>query len=811
MPKPPAFVELAKIGQSLWLDNIRRPLIPPGEPPSLRDEGLTGVTSTPTIFEKAVSGSTDYDEAMVRLVKEKAKPSDMLWRLMVEDIQAAADVFRPVYDRTKGKDGYVSIEVAPTLATNTRGTIAMAEDLRDRTNRPNVMVKIPATKEGLPAIFDQISKGHNINITLIFAVDRYDEVVDAYISGLEKLHKKGGDLSKVGSVASFFVSRVDTKVDKLLTAKIEQAPAPVRKRVLERLYGKAAIANSKVAYEHYKLLFSGPRWDKLSKAGARTQRPLWASTSTKDPRYPDTYYVEELIGPDTVDTVPPQTLVAFREHGEVRRSLDENIDLARRQLKQLHAAGIDIHQVTQELEVEGVASFTKSFESLLAALEKSSREIKTGSGPRQWHILGPLQPAVDTQLASLKKNDAAPRLWAKDPTLWSADPKKQQEIRDRLGWLDVAEKMLAHAAEFRDLARSARASSDVVLPGMGGSRLCPDVLRNTFGSAKGHPALHVLDTTDPATILAVRRRINLAKTLFIVASKSGETTETLSHFAYFWDLTKSGKQFAAITDPGTSLEKLAKDHGFRWIFPNPPDIGGRYSALSYFGMVPAALIGVDVEKMLGRAIEMAKSCTDSIPENNPGVWLGGVMGRLALMGRNKLTLIASPKVATFGDWVEQLLAESTGKEGKGIVPVMGEPVGKPDVYGKDRLFVYIRMDSDGPHRGVAALEKAGHPVVTLTMRDTLDLGGEFLRWEVATAIAGAILDIDPFDQPNVQESKDNTKRVLAIFKSKGKLPPAESTPATRARSAVKTLLARAKPGAYFAIMAYTTRTPGSEE
>jgi transaldolase len=194
MGKPAAFVELAKIGQSLWLDNIRRQLITSGELAALRDEGLTGVTSNPTIFEKAVSGSTDYDEAMVRLVKEKAKPSDMLWRLMVEDIQAAADVFRPVYDKTKGKDGYVSIEVAPTLATNTRGTIAMAEDLRDRTNRPNVMVKIPATKEGLPAIFDQISKGHNINITLIFAVDRYDEVVDAYISGLEKLHKKGGDL-----------------------------------------------------------------------------------------------------------------------------------------------------------------------------------------------------------------------------------------------------------------------------------------------------------------------------------------------------------------------------------------------------------------------------------------------------------------------------------------------------------------------------------------------------------------------------------------------------------------------------------------
>jgi transaldolase/glucose-6-phosphate isomerase len=808
--KPNPIKELKKVGQSLWLDNIRRQLITSGELARLRDEGLTGVTSNPTIFEKAVSGSTDYDEAMVRLVKEKATPSEMLWGLMVEDIQAAADVFRPVYDKTNGKDGYVSIEVSPTLAASTRGTIAFAEDLRDRTRRPNVMVKIPATKEGLPAIHDQISKGHNINITLIFAVDRYDEVVEAYLSGLENLQKRGGDLSKVGSVASFFVSRVDTKVDKMLAEKSQQTPDPVQRRELERLYGKAAIANSKMAYEHYKNYFSGPRWEKLRKDGARTQRCLWASTSTKDPRYPDTYYVEELIGPDTVDTVPPATLVAFREHGEVRRSLDENVEAAKRQLKQLGGAGIDLDQVTHELEVEGVDSFTKSFESLLAALTKTSKEIKAGRGPRQWHSLGELQPAVDTQLANLKKNDAAPRLWAKDPTLWSADAAKAKDLRDRLGWLDVAEKMLEHAGEFRELAKHGRAYTDVVLLGMGGSSLCPDVLRHTFGSAKGQPNLHVLDTTDPATILAVRKKIKLDKTLFIVASKSGETTETLSHFAYFWDLVKDGRQFAAITDPGTSLEKLAKDHAFRWIFPNPPDIGGRYSALSYFGMVPAALIGVDVEKMLGRAIEMARSCEDLEPENNPGVWLGAVMGRLASMGRNKLTLIASPKVATFGYWVEQLLAESTGKEGKGIVPVEGEPVGKPAVYGKDRLFVYIRMDADAPNRAVAALEKAGHPVVTLTMRDTLDLGGEFVRWEVATAIAGAILGIDPFDQPNVQESKDNTKRVLAQFKSKGKLPAAESTPAARARTAIKALLARARPGAYFATMAYTARTPGSE-
>jgi transaldolase/glucose-6-phosphate isomerase len=811
--RPGAIKELREQGQSLWLDNIRRQLITSGELARLRDEGLTGVTSNPTIFEKAVSGSTDYDEAMVQLVRDKKRPADMLWDLMVEDIQAAADTFRPVYDRTRGRDGFVSIEVSPTVANNTRQTIKWAEDLRERCQRPNVMVKIPATREGLPAIQDQIAKGHNINVTLIFSVDRYAEVVDAYLSGLEALHGKGGDLTRVASVASFFVSRVDTKVDKMLAEKINVLSDPRQKQSLERLYGKAAIANSKVAYERFGKLFSGSRWEKLQNAGARRQRPLWASTSTKDPRYPDTYYVEELIGPDTVDTVPPATLAAFREHGEARRSIDENPETAKRQLRLLAEAGISLEQVTHELEVEGVDAFTKSFESLLATLARASKEIRAGKGPRQWHSLGHLQPVVDAQVARLQKEDAPRRLWAKDSTLWTADPAKRQEIRDRLGWLDVADKMLERSHQFTALAKDSREYSDVVLLGMGGSSLCPDVLRNTFGPAvKGHPRLHVLDTTDPSTILSVQSKIKVGRSLFIVASKSGETTETLSHFAHFWEQAKgNGRQFAAITDPATSLEKLARDHDFRWIFPNPPDIGGRYSALSYFGMVPGALMGVNVIEMLDRAVGTEHSCADSVPvESNPGAWLGAVMGRLASQGRNKVTLICSPKIATFGYWVEQLIAESTGKEGKGIVPIEGEPVGKPAAYGDDRLFVYIRMDADPPNRPVQALERAGHPVITLTLRDRLDLGGEFFRWEVAVAIAGAILGIDAFDQPNVQESKDNTKKVLATFKSRGKLPAAESVPAARAKAGVASLLKQAKKGAYFAIMAYTARTPGSE-
>ncbi len=810
--------ELNALGQSLWYDNIRRQLITSGELARLRDEGISGVTSNPTIFEKAVSGSTDYDEALVHLVRAKRKPDDILWDLMVEDIQQAADVFRPVYDREKGRDGFVSIEVSPTVAASTKRTVAMARELHERTSRPNVMVKIPATRPGLPAIRQMLGEGVNINVTLIFSVERYAEVVESFLSGLEDFKKKGGDLRKVHSVASFFVSRVDSKVDKQLEAKVEAAAEPAQRRRLERLFGKAGIANSKMAYERFKQLHSGPRWEALARAGAQVQRCLWASTSVKDPRYPDTMYVEELIGPDTVDTVPPNTLAAFREHGEVRRSLDEHVDVAKRQLKELAEVGIDLDQVTKELEVEGVELFAKSYLSLGKTLREAARDIRSGKGPRQWQSLGALQPAVEKQAARLQKEDAPRRLWAKDGTLWSKDTAEQKEIAGWLGWLNVVEKMEAKTGELRDLARAGKTFSDVVLLGMGGSSLGPDVLRNTFGHVSGHPRLHVLDTTDPATILKLTRSIDLAGSLFVVASKSGTTTETLSHYAYFRELVsarsrkKPGAQFAAITDPGTPLEKLARANDFRWVFLNPPDIGGRYSVLSYFGLVPAALGGIDFAEVLDRATEMAHACSADIPvEKNPGVWLGAVMGQLATGGRNKLTLVLSPKVKTFGYWVEQLLAESTGKQGRGIVPVEGEPLGKPAAYGDDRLFVSIRMFSDPDNRAVEAIERAGQPVVTLSLRDRLDLGGEFLRWEIATAVAGSILEINPFDQPNVQESKDNTRKVLSSFRSRGRLPEAESVPAAKAGPELKRLLGAKKAGSYFAIMAYTERTAAAEK
>jgi transaldolase / glucose-6-phosphate isomerase len=377
---------LTQQGQSLWLDNLRRDLITSGELARLRDAGVTGITSNPTIFEKAIGGSTDYDAAMAELMNAGRRPDQMLWDLMLEDIQAAADIFRPVYEASGGADGFVSIEVGPAIAGDTQQTIATAQDLHRRAARPNVMVKIPATRAGVPAIRHMIGEGKHTNVTLIFSVQRYEEVVEAYLSGLEDLQSKGGDLHQVSSVASFFVSRVDTKIDKLLAARIKASNSPREKRELTTLYGKAGIANSKMAYMQYLELFSGSRWQALEQAGARVQRCLWASTSVKDTRYRDTMYVEELIGPDTVDTVPNATLAAFLDHGRVRPSLQEYGYGARHDLEELEEFGIDLDQVTRELEVEGVEAFLKSYDGLLETITKATRKIESApSGPMASH------------------------------------------------------------------------------------------------------------------------------------------------------------------------------------------------------------------------------------------------------------------------------------------------------------------------------------------------------------------------------------------------------------------------------------------
>jgi glucose-6-phosphate isomerase len=449
---------------------------------------------------------------------------------------------------------------------------------------------------------------------------------------------------------------------------------------------------------------------------------------------------------------------------------------------------------------------------------------------------------VDTALAWAAEERFSERIWEKDPNLWKPKPADQSEIVDRLGWLTVTDQMRESLPRLYKLRDDARASgfTHLVVLGMGGSSLAPEVLRGTFGSAPDQPQLIVLDSTDPATLIAAEKAIDLPHTLFIVASKSGGTIETLSQFKYFFGQVQSisgdsaGSQFIAITDPGTSLAELAADLRFRDTFLNPPDIGGRYSALSFFGLVPAAILGIDVGLLLDRADIMRGKCRPKVESaENPGLWLGTIMGTLARNGHDKVTLVMSPPVSTFGYWVEQLIAESTGKEGKGILPVEGESLGVPADYGDDRLFVYLRVrEAADPAQdaALAALEAAGRLVVTLELEDRYSIGGEFFRWEFATAVAGAFLQINAFDQPNVQEAKDKTNQVLAAYVQTGSIHEPQAilrtqrvgivvgedkaqlfSNAVSLQAAVEEYLRQVNPGDYVAILAYIERTPETEE
>ena len=809
MAKNPLF-ELYEAGTSVWLDYISRSLMASGElKRMIEEDAVVGMTSNPTIFEKAIGGSSDYDASLKRLMNAGKSDEEIMLNLIVEDIQLAADVLKPVYEKTKHKDGYVSIEVLPRVAYDTKGTIAMAHDLFDRVGRPNIFVKIPATDEGLPAIEQCVADGININITLMFSVKVYEDVARAFIRGLQRRMKEGKAID-IASVASFFVSRVDTAVDKLLQQKIAAAKEPAERERLQRLLGKAAVANAKMAYQSFLRIFNEPEFADLRRHGASVQRCLWASTGTKNPNYSDVMYVEELIGPETVNTMPQQTMMAFKEHGEVRVSLLENVDGARQLLRELEAIGIDMDKVTYDLQVDGVKLFADSITKLLDEIASKTQRLKVGDVGAHEAQLGALEGAVESRLTQLEQAAVVRRIAEKDAGLWASNGSgEKEEIKNRLGWLQVADLMEERVSELVGLRKElvAEGFSDCVVMGMGGSSLAPEVFRQTFAAPNGALNVHVLDTTDPAAIAALQASIDLKRTVFIVASKSGTTLETLSHYRYFWLQTgQQGRQFLAITDPGTPLAEEGNRRAFRRVFLNPADIGGRYSALSYFGLVPAALGGVDLAGLLDRAATMVQACTGPGPvDENPGVWLGAVFAEAAKAGRDKVTIIAPPALHSFGVWAEQLIAESTGKEGKGLVPVADEALGAPAVYGSDRLFVRLALPGDDPNATrLEALSKAGHPVVTLKVGDPLGLGAEFFRWEYAIAVAGAILAINVFDQPNVQEAKDLTKKVL----SEGNPPTTgqgirwAGQQGATLEAAIQALLGQVRPDDYVALLAF---------
>jgi len=830
---------LAEKGQAVWLDFLSREIIENGHLQRLIDEdGLAGMTANPSIFEKAMGESDVYDSEIARLVGNGETSVNTIYeRLATADIAAAADLLRPLYDRTDGRHGFVSLEVSPYLAMDTAGTMMEARRLWTAVQRENIFIKVPATAPGIPAIRQLLAEGLNINITLLFSQQVYEEVVEAFFAGLEERVAAGKPLGRIASVASFFVSRIDTAVDKLLDEAAARAMSEAERAALLHLRGKVAVANAKLAYRRWQERFAGARWEQLKKLGARPQQLLWASTGTKNPAYSDVLYIDELIGPETVNTMPEKTMDAFRDHGAARDSLTADVDAAARTLAAVERAGISLDAVTAKLVADGVTLFSDSFDKLSGVLAEKRRRILGKALNDQAVVLaGPLKKQVDDAAENWRSKGNIRRLWSKDASLWTG-----RGEGNWLGWLDVVDAQLRDIPRLNEFAAEVRAQEfrDVLLLGMGGSSLGPEVLAQTLGSAPGFPKLHVLDSTDPQQLKSFERKIDLPRTLFIVSSKSGTTLEPNVLMEYFFHKTSdaigsaaAARHFVAITDPGSQLEKIAEQRGFHGIFHGVPSIGGRYSVLSPFGTVPLAAMGRDVRAFLESARVMARSCGPEVPPaHNPGVELGLAIGVSALHGRDKVTLVASPSLASFGAWAEQLLAESTGKHGKGVIPIADEPLGDPSVYDAHRLFIYLRdaaRADPAQDDTLDALQRAGHPVVLIGLAAKEHIGQEFFSFEIATAVAGAVIGIDPFDQPDVEASKVAAREltdayektgVLAadkpVFKENGIALYADerNAQALRQAGANSTLeswlgahFGRIHDGDYFAVLAYVERS-----
>ena len=789
------------LGFSVWHDDLSRALLTSGALAQMVREGVVGVTSNPSIFEKAIDGSSDYDAQLTQLVLEgTTDPKAIYERLAIDDIRTATDVLRPAYERTGGRDGFVSMEVSPLLAHDAAGTVAEARRLVAAIGRDNALVKVPGTAAGMVAIEELTALGISVNVTLLFSIDAYRACAAAFIVGLERFAAAGGDLGTVTGIASFFLSRIDTLVDQRIGIALQANRDRERGEQLESLRGAIAIASAKVAYREYQTIVASPRWQSLAGQGARPQRLLWASTSTKNPDYPPTMYVDGLIGPDIVNTMTAATYREFRDHSTPRVTVTEDLAGAERTLALLEAVGISLAEVTATLLAQGVAAFSASFEKLLAAIERKRKDVVV---PTSAATLAHSANAIAAALEEWRVSGKVERLWTRDASLWTGQDEGQW-----LGWLDLAhgqQERVAPLIRFADQVRAERFAHVVVL-GMGGSSLFPWALARTFGRIAGSPALHVLDSIVPAQIRSVERAIDLASTLFVVSSKSGTTTEVATLCAYFMNrvqrarIENPGGRFVAITDPGTALETLALRERFRDVWAGWPTVGGRYSALSNFGMVPAVLMGLDIGTFRDRAEGMVRACGASVPPaENPGVRLGVMLGTLARSGRDKLTIIASPSLRALGAWIEQLVAESTGKDGRGVVPVDDEDAGPVGVYGDDRVFVYVRA-SDGvdavQDAAITALERASHPVIRIAVKDVLDLGQEVFRWEVATAVACSILGVNAFDQPDVEASKRATAALLEH--GDGAVAPR----APQQLGGVASHLSQLGRGDYFAIGAY---------
>lgn len=765
--------KINELGQSIWYDNIQRCIIQNGELKEMIQRGFVrGMTSNPCSFRDAITNSNDYDTAIAPMALAGWNSQKIFAKLSVEDIRDAAGLFTDLYVQSEGRDGYISLEINPSFAYNTESAVEEAKKIWTAVNRPNLMVKIPATTNGLIAVQQLTAAGININITLIFSEERYVEAAEAYLSGLEERAAGGKPIDKIHSVASVYVCWIDLKIDPLLEEIIKNSDEQQALTAAE-LKGKIGIANCKKIYRRFEKIFNSDRFKTLQEHGARIQRPLWAATNCINSQFPDTLYIDSLIGKNTISTVNPETLQAILDHGRIKAGLpapDSEIDSM---FSKLASLGISFNAITEQLEEEGVNTFETAFKSMLGDLEKRSEFIQTS--------LGELYEPVFQNFQKVEENSILPRIFAKDPTVWTFDTQAYPEIRNRLGWLDAQNTTAKSIDEFRGILKSLREDGikKVLLLGMGGSSLAPEVMALTFHNISDIK-LSIVDSTDPGQVLTADRDNPAEETVYIISSKSGGTAEVRAFLDYFYARAKdslgeeAGSHFIAITDPGTQLERTAKELNFRNIVLSDASVGGRFSAITPFGVLPATLIGIDPAIVLEKVNGMAKKSTPSNPVgSNEGAALGVYMATAALNGRDKFTILTDPELESLGSWLEQLIAESSGKNGKGIVPVDIEPKTDPANYARDRAFVYVNY-SGTQSTFVEKLIAAGQPVLTIKIAELTDLFAEFYRWEIAISVACSLLEVNAFDQPNVQDSKNRTVAKINEYKEKGRLEEPET-------------------------------------
>lgn len=738
--------QLHELGQSTWLNYMRHSFIQSGELRARMADGIQGITANAAAFEKIIAACADYDPAIRQEVAAGTPAQRIHEALMIRDVQVTADYLHAVYEESDSLDGFVSLELNPALMHDTVHTVAEVRHLENRLNRPNVMVEVPATPAGIEAIRELTRDGVCLNVTHVFSIAVYERVAQAYIEGLEiYLDSHSVWRRTPTAVASFSVSAIDTAVDPLLAAADQPA-----------LQGKTAVALARLLYTRCQEIFRGPRWDKMARRGGRILRPKWTRTTPRDFTYPDTFYVDALVGPDTVTTFSPGTLNAFLDHGQVAPALATRLDEAWRHLTRLAELGIDLDAVLDKLQANYLRGSEKRFQSLTQVVSQKRDTLE--SGWQRMHVhAGTHETAVNRQLSELNQDQVISRIWAHDPSVWPVEP---SDSLPRLGWLHVTAVMQENVNRMRTLTQTVLADgcTTALFIGNADVTMLPQLFYNAFGKpaqprTMPHPYLELvtLDADDSKSLAAMATKLEPALTLFVIADKSGsETTlaaaQHLHHsMADVLGAASAGRHFVVITDPDTPLLAWASQNNVRHVFINDPHIGSQYNALSYFGLVPAALVGADLNRLLARAVAAAANAETSYAamiEDNRAAKLGALLAELGQHGREYITLVPSLALTGLGDWVAQLLGSCLGRR---LEAAVGTPPAAPETAVPGGLYVHLRLTNDTSHDvAMRTLAEAGQPVVTLHLEDLYDVGEQLFLWQMATAVAGHILGLNPF-------------------------------------------------------------------